>query len=91
MSLEGLPEQVPCGVYEHYKGGRYYVLGLGRDDCTEEPVVVYCRLYSRIGIPLNVRRASEFFGLEDVQGEQVQRFRYVGLQEEDVSPYKAKE
>ena len=79
--IDGFAELVPCGVYEHYKGKRYFVLGLGRDHSSEEVVVIYCRLYRRQGLPLSVRRAREF--LEDVEwcGRKVPRFAYVGLQE----------
>lgn len=31
----------PGEVYQHYKGGIYKVLGLGRHTETEEPVVIY--------------------------------------------------
>jgi hypothetical protein len=33
------------GVYRHYKGNCYLALGIARADETDEPVVVYTRLY----------------------------------------------
>ena len=78
---ERFAKEIPCGVYEHYKGKRYFVIGLGRMHPTDDVMVIYCRLYSREGRPLSVRRAEDF--LEDVEwcGRTVARFTYVGLRE----------
>ena len=80
---ESLAERIPCGVYEHYKGERYFVLGLGREDPGDEVVVIYCRLYSRAGLPLSVRRADKFLEEVEWRGRKVPRFVYVGLKEPD--------
>ena len=32
---------IKAGIYEHYKGGRYLVLGLARHTETDEVLVVY--------------------------------------------------
>ncbi len=37
--------QLVLGVYEHYKGNRYKVLGVGRHSETEEEMVIYQGLY----------------------------------------------
>ena len=74
-------ERIPCGVYEHYKGERYYVLGLGREHPSDEVVVIYCRLYGREGLPLSVRRAQDFLGDAERCGLKVPKFTYVGLRE----------
>ena len=37
--------QLPLGIYEHYKGNRYEVLGVGRHSETHEEMVVYRALY----------------------------------------------
>lgn len=82
-NTERFAKKIPCGVYEHYKGKRYFVIGLGRDHETDEVMVIYCRLYSREGLPLSIRRAVDF--MEDVEwcGRTVARFTYVGLRESE--------
>ena len=70
--------ELKCGVYEHWKGGRYLVLGLARDDRTDEILVIYTRLYRRDGVPMTARALSSFLDMTaDDSGNQVPRFRYV--------------
>ena len=38
--LSPLPD-TPLGLYRHYKGGEYEVLGVARHSETREPLVVY--------------------------------------------------
>lgn len=76
-----LPEIRP-GVYEHFKGRRYRVLGLTRHTETGEDTVVYAPLYETDGPALTNRPLAMF--LEEVDaggGEMVPRFRYVGGEE----------
>ena len=74
--------ELPCGVYEHYKGKRYLVMGVARHDTTEETLVIYARLYPRTGLPLSARPLASFVGdVQDADGNTVKRFRYVGFQE----------
>lgn len=80
-SMENFAELIPCGVYEHYKGGRYFVLGLAREHPSDVVVVIYCRLYGREGLPLSVRQATNFLGLVEWHGRKVPRFTYLGLRE----------
>lgn len=66
------------GLYEHYKGGRYLVLGTAHDADGGEDRVVYVPLYPVEGAPLAVRRVSDFVGqVEGPDGPQP-RFRYLG-------------
>lgn len=37
--------EVEPGIYEHFKGARYEVVGTGRHSETEEPLVFYRKLY----------------------------------------------
>ena len=67
--------RVPAGVWAHYGGGRYLVLGVALHTESEEPMVVYTRLYSRPGPPMFVRPARMF--IEDVEPG-TPRFRYLG-------------
>jgi hypothetical protein len=74
---------IPCGVYQHYKGNRYLVLGVARHDTTEDVLVIYARLYPRSGLPLSARPIADFTGeVENEKGERVKRFRYIGFQED---------
>lgn len=49
---------VPVGLYRHYKGGLYEVVGTARHSETLEPMVVYRALYGEHG--LWVRPAAMF-------------------------------
>ncbi len=72
-------EKIQPGIYEHYKGKRYEVLGVARHSETLEEMVVYKALYGENN--LWVRPISMF--LEDVlvEGERVPRFRFLELNE----------
>ncbi|WP_043529519.1 DUF1653 domain-containing protein [Litchfieldella xinjiangensis] len=60
------------GIYVHYKGARYEVLGVARHSETEEELVTYRALYGEYG--LWVRPLGMFCETVDVQGEPVARF-----------------
>jgi hypothetical protein len=70
-----LPE-LQAGVWRHWKGKDYLVLGLGHDaDHDGRTVVVYVPLYDVPGPRLAVRTVAGF--LEEVEPG-VPRFRYRG-------------
>ncbi|MFI5358182.1 MAG: DUF1653 domain-containing protein [Opitutales bacterium] len=56
--LPPLPAEPRPGLYRHYKGNSYRVLGLARHSETLEPLVVYQALYGEHG--LWVRPAAMF-------------------------------
>ena len=60
------------GIYRHYKGQLYKVIGTARHSETEEDVVVYQALYGEYG--LWVRPLSMFTETVQVDGEQIARF-----------------
>ncbi|MEW9573767.1 DUF1653 domain-containing protein [Rhodanobacter sp. Si-c] len=60
------------GLYRHYKGQRYRVLGTARHSETEEPLVVYQALYGERG--LWVRPAAMFAESVILDGMCVPRF-----------------
>jgi hypothetical protein len=71
-----------AGVYRHYKGDHYLVIGVARDDGYEGDdrlLVVYSRLYPRDGVPLCARPIDEFCDsvVTDEDGP-VARFTYLG-------------
>ncbi len=41
---------LPCGIYRHYKGQLYEVLGVAQHSETEEVLVVYRALYGDYGL-----------------------------------------
>jgi hypothetical protein len=59
------PEHLPAGVYRHYKGGLYLIIGLAFDANIEgRTAVAYVPLYTREDQPgprLTVRTAEDFF------------------------------
>ncbi|MBD9398091.1 MULTISPECIES: DUF1653 domain-containing protein [unclassified Pseudomonas] len=63
------------GLYRHYKGPEYRVLGVARHSETEEEVVVYQALYGEYG--LWVRPLAMFTSQVELDGEQVPRFALV--------------
>jgi hypothetical protein len=71
--LPPLPSEPRPGLYRHYKGNAYRVLGLARHSETLEPVVVYQALYGEHG--LWVRPAGMF--AETVETAQGRQLRFV--------------
>lgn len=74
--LPSLPSEPKPGLYRHYKGNDYRVIGLARHTETEEAVVVYQALYGARG--LWVRPAAMFNETVVVAGKTVPRFARVG-------------
>lgn len=71
--LPPLPAAPTPGLYVHYKGGRYRVVGLARHSETLEPLVVYEALYGEGG--LWVRPAAMFTEEVTIAGVRQPRFR----------------
>jgi hypothetical protein len=44
-----MAESLRCGIYEHYKGQKYLVLGVARHTETGELMAVYAPLYELPG------------------------------------------
>jgi len=63
------------GLYRHYKGNDYRVIGVARHTETEEVLVVYQALYGERG--LWVRPAAMFVETVEVAGQSVPRFARV--------------
>lgn len=73
--LPPLPSEPRPGLYRHYKGGEYEVLGIARHSETLEPLVVYRTRYGDHG--LWVRPAAMFVETVLFSGVQVPRFTRV--------------
>jgi hypothetical protein len=74
MDTSDLPPlpATPTGVYRHYKGGEYEVIGVARDSETLAPMVVYRPLYNATG--WWVRPHAMFFGQVQTADGDVPRF-----------------
>jgi hypothetical protein len=72
--MSDLPElpSAPLGVYRHYKGGEYELIGVARHSETLEPLVLYRPLYNASG--LWVRPHAMFFEHIEFEGRLQPRF-----------------
>ena len=75
-------EEPKPGVYRHFKGNPYQVLGVARHTETAETVVVYRALYGERG--LWVRPLAMWSDHVSRDGYEGPRFRYVCDREEDM-------
>jgi len=74
--MEPRPASPVPGLYRHYKGNDYRVIGLAKHSETGESLVVYRALYGEHG--LWVRPAAMFGETVVANGERVPRFARVG-------------
>ena len=63
------------GIYQHYKGKLYQVIGISRHSETLDVFVVYQQLYADFG--LWVRPAEMFLETVTINGESVPRFKFI--------------
>lgn len=70
------------GIYRHFKGNRYELIGIAKHSETLEPMVVYRALYGERG--LWVRPAAMWTETVDRDGYLGPRFAYVGEAVDDV-------
>lgn len=73
--LPPLPAEPRPGLYRHYKGNDYRVLGLARHSETLEPLVIYQALYGERGFW--VRPAAMFVETIEHSGRRQPRFALV--------------
>ncbi|MFO1718828.1 DUF1653 domain-containing protein [Pseudomonas aeruginosa] len=76
-----------AGLYRHYKGQNYRVLGVARHSETEEALVIYQALYGEFG--LWVRPLEMFTEAVEVDGEWVPRFVLVSPEADPLGLQKA--
>lgn len=67
------------GLYQHFKGGEYEVIGLAKHTETGERLVVYRCLYG--DYDLWVRPQAMFEESVELSGESIPRFTYLGPME----------
>jgi len=77
MNDQDLPplQETPIGLYRHYKGGQYEVIGTARHSETLEPMTIYRALYGAHG--LWVRPAAMFSETIEMDGVVRPRFEKV--------------
>lgn len=75
-ALPPLPGEPKPGLYRHYKGNTYRVLGLARHSETLEPLVVYQALYGEGGTW--VRPAGMWGEAVQAGGRALPRFSRIG-------------
>lgn len=68
-------EDIKLGIYKHYKGNEYRVLGIATHSENLEKMVVYQALYGEYGIW--VRPISMWNELVDVNGVKTPRFKFL--------------
>lgn len=74
--------EIEPGIYRHYKGGHYAVIGLGMHHESREPYVIYVSL-AKGTVNLRPLHPLEwdldgFFSSVTVAGQTMKRFEYVG-------------
>lgn len=66
------------GLYKHYKGNVYEVIGIAKHSETLEEMVVYKATYQAEGENLWVRPKSMFLESVEINGQMVKRFTKIG-------------
>jgi len=75
IKLSPEAKSLKLGIYEHYKGNKYQVLGVAVHSETLEELVVYKALY---GERLTwVRPLKMFLETVDIDGENKLRFKFI--------------
>ncbi|MDP7247528.1 MAG: DUF1653 domain-containing protein [Candidatus Peribacteraceae bacterium] len=65
------------GIYQHYKGKKYRVLGIAKHSETLEDLVVYQALYENEVSKLWVRPLTMFCEEMGVDGKKMPRFEFI--------------
>lgn len=74
--------EIRKGVYRHFKGNKYEVIGMAKNSETLEETVVYRALYGDRG--LWVRPASMWNEKVERDGKTYTRFEFIGEKDETV-------
>lgn len=69
--------EVEPGIYRHYKGNEYRVLGIGKHSETLEDFVIYEALYQNSLSKFWARPLAEFFDEVEWEGKKVKRFQRI--------------
>ncbi len=81
MELSEAAKNLKLGIYEHFKGGRYEVMGVARYSETLEEMVLYKHLddpsTSSGQSKLWVRPLAMFLETVERDGKQIPRFKFI--------------
>lgn len=69
MNIEAYP--MPNDIYQHYKGNKYRIIGIGKHTETEEEMVVYISMNND---QIWIRPLSMFLEFVNVDGKTIPRF-----------------
>ena len=69
--------QIKPGLYKHYKGKMYEVVGTAKHSETLEELVIYRAMYQTEGENTWVRPKAMFMELVDIKGNKVPRFKWI--------------
>jgi hypothetical protein len=72
-----MSEPIPLGLYRHYKGKDYSVVGFAKDSESRHLMVLYVPLYGDGGYW--VRPLSMFTEQVEVDGKIMPRFKFIGV------------
>ena len=73
---------IPLGVYRHYKGNQYEVIGFAKHSETLEDMVIYRALYGER--ETWVRPLSMWNNPIEIDGKTVKRFEYVAIDKQEL-------
>lgn len=65
------------GIYQHYKGNKYLVIGTSKHSETLEEMIVYISLYENLEGAMWVRPKTMFEEMIELDGKQVPRFKFL--------------
>ncbi len=74
-------EEIKKGIYKHYKGKYYLVIGIGKHSETLEDFVIYMSLYDSEKFGNNalwIRPKKMFLEEINLNGKNIKRFEFVG-------------
>lgn len=70
-----MKDKIKTGIYKHYKGEKYEVIGIARHSETLEELVVYRALYG--SNELWIRPLSMFTEEVEINGKKIPRFLFI--------------
>ncbi len=79
--------KIEAGIYRHYKGGTYRVIGAAKHSETLEDLVIYEALYDNKMSKLWARPLSEFFDEVEWKGKRIKRFAFLTNGHYDTSKF----
>ncbi len=71
-------KNIRLGIYRHYKGKLYLVLGIAKHSETLETLVVYISLYENKTSQIWARPFESFINKVTVDEKEVERFKWEG-------------